>query len=117
LSYDPLAPENRFEADDYEHFIVELQRIINEAPAGPAGRGGMQAKFAKTIAQLKQKQNLVKGHHGRVVDNEELFKRLVEVVEQDLENASYDENKFENVFILTKLREFISEQKKKHRLD
>ena len=26
--FDPLSPENRFEADDYEHFIEELQRII-----------------------------------------------------------------------------------------
>ncbi|TFG21288.1 MAG: hypothetical protein EU530_00640 [Promethearchaeota archaeon] len=114
--FDPLSPENRFEADDYDHFITELQRIINEAPGGPGKKGGMQAKFAKTIAHLKQKQNLVRGHHGRAVDNEELFKRLVEIVEKDLENASYDENKFENVFILTQLREFISEQKKKHRI-
>jgi hypothetical protein len=114
MSFDPLAPENRFEADDYEHFIEELQRIIYEAPAG---KGGMQAKFAKTIAYLKEKQSLVKGVHGRVIDNEELFKRLFSIVEKDLEYASYDENKFENVLILTKLREFISEQKKKHRIE
>ena len=114
MSFDPLAPENRFEAEDYEHFIEELQRIIYEAPAG---KSGMQAKFAKTIQHLKEKQKLVKESHGRAVDNEELFKRLMSIVEQDLENASYDENKFENVLILTKLREFISEQKKKHRID
>jgi hypothetical protein len=112
--FDPLAPENRFEADDYEHFISELQRIIYEAPAG---KSGMQAKFAKTIKYLKQKQDLVRGAHGRAVDNEELFKRLVEIVERDLENSSYDEGKFENLLVLTKLREFISEQKKKHRID
>ncbi len=112
--FDPLSPDNRFEADDYDHFIEELQRIIYEAPAG---RGGMQAKFAKTIKYLKEKQSLVKGAHGRAIDNEELFKRLFEIVERDLDTASYDENKFENVLVLTKLREFISEQKKKHRLD
>ena len=112
--FDPLEPENRFEADDYEHFIEELQRIIYEAPAG---RAGMQAKFAKTIRYLKEKQSLVRETHGRAVDNEELFKRLVNIVERDLENASYDEGKFENVLILTKLREFISEQKKKHRIE
>ena len=71
----------------------------------------MQAKFAKTIKYLKQKQSLVKGAHGRVVDNDELFKRLVEIVERDLEDSTYDESKFENVLVLTKLREFISEQK------
>ena len=79
-------------------------------------KGGMQAKFAKTIKYLKQKQSLVKGTHGRIVDNDELFKRLVEIVERDLESSSYDEGKFENVLVLTKLREFISEQKKKHRI-
>ena len=115
--YDPLEPENRFEADDYEHFIEELQRIIYEAPAGPGGRGGMQAKFAKTIRYLKRKQDLVRGVHGRAVDNDELFKRLVEIVERDLEDSSYDEGKFENLLVLTKLREFISEQKKKHRIE
>jgi len=112
--FDPLEPENRFEADDYEHFIEELQRIIYEVPAG---KSGMQAKFAKTIKYLKEKQSLVRGTHGRAVDNEELFKRLVNIVERDLENSSYDESKFENILVLTKLREFISEQKKKHRID
>ncbi|MBN2157217.1 MAG: hypothetical protein JW776_14325 [Candidatus Lokiarchaeota archaeon] len=113
MSFDPLAPENRFEADDYKHFIEELQRIIYEVPAG---KSGMQAKFAKTIKYLKEKQNLVKGTHGRVINNEELFKRLFEVVERDLEDASYDENKFENLLILTKLREFISQEKKRRRI-
>jgi len=112
MSFDPLAPGNRFEQDDYQHFIEELQRIIYEAPAG---KGGMQAKFAKTIKYLKEKQNLVKVFHGRAIGNEELFKRLFEVVEHDLEDTSYDENKFENVLVLTKLREFISQEKKKRR--
>ena len=81
-------------------------------------RGCYDKPKKRTIfAQGKEKQTLVKGVHGRAVGNEELFKRLVDIVERDLENASYDEGKFENVLILTKLREFISEQKKKHRIE
>jgi hypothetical protein len=45
--------------DDYEGFIKELQRIIEESPPG------MQAKYARLINMLSKKRNLLKRGHER----------------------------------------------------
>ncbi len=55
--------------DDYDGFIKELQRIIEESPPG------MQAKYARLINMLSKKRNLLREVMKEVSHTKDLMTR------------------------------------------
>ena len=99
----------QFDAEDLEDFINEFQRILNESPPG------WQAKFARAINNLKIQRDLVKStkKYDSTTDNQELFKKIMKKIEDELEYTQLDHQKYHNLLTLAKLRELISAQKQK----
>jgi hypothetical protein len=97
--------------EDYDHFIKEMQRILEESPPG------MQAQFARTISQLKERKTLMKEtaslNGSTQPANKQQFDELMKVVEKhEFEKGVSLSMKFKNLLKLALLREELSEAKK-----
>jgi hypothetical protein len=107
----PPKPTNDddLEAEDFDFFIKDLQRIIDESPPAP----GMQSQFARTISYLKEKKKTLKAL-GKLFVNEEkqeLYRKVLKLVDGEIETQVYSEDRFQNVLQLVKMREELSERK------
>ncbi|MBD3352611.1 MAG: hypothetical protein GF364_14075 [Candidatus Lokiarchaeota archaeon] len=102
-----------YDLDDYETYISELQRIIDESPPG------MQARFARLINYLSGKKRLLEKatDDSEIVDKKELYKLMLEKIEKELETNPHQDEKFQDLLQLAKLREYINTQKRKHGFD
>lgn len=99
-----------YEVEDYDHYIEELQRIIDESPPG------MQARFARLINYLKNKRSDLEKitEDDGTVDKKEVYHMILSRVEEELEEKGPSDEKFQDLLELARLREFISQQKQKH---
>lgn len=99
-----------YEVEDYDHYIGELQRIIDESPPG------MQARFARLINYLSQKRSDLKRitEDDGSVDKKEIYQMILGRVEKELEQSDNSGQKFQDLLELARLREFISQQKQRH---
>ena len=93
--------------NDFEYVIDEIQEIMEDTPMQ------MRVKMLKTLSRLREKKRFVMPSRGkgREISKEEIYERILKFVEDDLEGASYNSSKFENIMLLTKLRENINQSK------
>lgn len=101
--------DDDLEEEDFDFFIKDLQRIIDESPPAP----GMQSQFARTISYLKEKKKTLKAL-GKLMVNEEkqeIYRKVLKLVDGEIETQVYSEDRFQNVLQLVKMREELSERK------
>jgi hypothetical protein len=103
----PVTENDDLEEEDFDFFIKDLQRIIDESPPG------MQARFARTINYLKEKKKTLKslGKLLQTEDKKEIYHKVLKLVDGELETNVYSEDKFQNVLSLVKLREELAAKK------
>ena len=80
--------------EDYEFFIKEMQRIIDESPEG------MQTQFARTIANLQQQRLKVTATNqlntaGK--SKEEIYDQLVEMLKESEQEPWFATSKFQKL--------------------
>lgn len=94
--------------DDYDGFIKELQRIIEESPPG------MQAKYARLINMLSKKRNLLREvmkevSHTKDLDDKEIYKLIIDKLQKSIREGHDNEDGFKNLLDLARLREYLAE--------
>lgn len=111
------AEDDSPEKDDYEYFIKELQKIIDESPSG------MQASFARAIAQLKQSahQNIIvkkfiAESKEKKLSREQIRRKIMELLSEDLDDDTPEpaSKKFRKMLQVARLREELSSDAKKN---
>jgi hypothetical protein len=98
-----LPPHEESRPEDFEMFIVELQKLIEEAPPG------YQSKFARVIADLQQKRilklavlrDLLHRKPGEEFDYEYLLQTLLRGINDPSAKTS---ERFDAAFRLAQLR-------------
>jgi len=100
--------EYSFEFEDYDSIIENLQNMIDNCPPG------MQAKFAKLISILSQKRNLLKkiARIQNNIDFEDAYNKLIQNIKTNLEIRGGNEDTFDSLLKLAKLREYINHLRK-----
>lgn len=99
--------------EDYDYFINELQRIIEESPPG------MQAKFARTISLLQEKKQQLKklSENENRTSRNNMYKEMFRIVEDDTELMKINKEKFQKLLKLAKIREIESLERQQLRMD
>jgi hypothetical protein len=114
MHFNMKSPEstNQLNEKDINDFISQLQCVLQDSPPG------WQAKFARTISNMQLQKQLVQSNKNNTIipNNEELFKRMMKKIEEELESTRFDQQKYDDLLALAKLRELLSKQKQKYEI-
>jgi len=98
------------EVADYNYFIEELQRIIDDSPPG------MQARFARTVTDLKHQKMLLQSATTKNLtvkpSLEAAYNEVAKWMEENEDVPGFKQSRFQNLMKLAHLREKLSQAKK-----